>query len=108
MEGYLKKVEEKAKEYLKNLGFDEQTTSLLVNQGIKDLSVQLEKLKSLSSEPEPNLEDIADTSHTIKGLLANLGLQEEGMKFKEIQLLVFEGKEKEEVINALKKLLEEL
>ncbi len=107
MKEYLNMVEQKAKRYLADLGFDEETIELLLQQGIKDLSVQLEKLKSLSNETKPNLEEIADTSHTIKGLLGNLGLQEEGMKFKKIQELVLEGKSKDEVLSYLKFFLKE-
>jgi len=106
MKKYLEYVAEKAREHFKNFGFDEDTIYLLINQGIADLKNNLTRLEEFVKNPPQNLNELADTAHTVKGLLANLGLEEEGMKFKQIQLMVLEGKPREEVLGALKKLLE--
>ena len=76
MKEYLEYVAEKARAHFKNFDFDEDTITLLVNRGIADLKNNLAKLEEFVKVPPADLNGLADTAHTVKGLLANLGLEE--------------------------------
>ena len=101
-------VKSKAEEYFGSLGFDEETVSVLQEQAVLDLKENLDKFKQWLENEQNNLEELATLAHTIKGVLVNMGLEELGAKFKNIQNLIMDNADKETVVTAASTLVTEL
>jgi len=97
------KLIDKVKEYLKSeLGLDEEEVLPLISTARESLREDLRKLeKSLENG---NLEDFAKVAHTVKGVLLNLGLEEEAGFAKELELKARAGENTEVLKEGLLKL----
>ncbi|WP_456395949.1 hypothetical protein [Desulfurobacterium sp.] len=83
------KIKKAALDYLLNMEFDPDTAEMIVNTGVKNLKENIEEL--IRTLNEGDFQKAADAAHTIKGILWNMGLQEEGILFKKVQLALFNG-----------------
>jgi HPt (histidine-containing phosphotransfer) domain-containing protein len=101
-------VKSKAEEYFGSLGFDEETVSALQEQAVLDLQENLDKFKQWIESEQNDLEELATLAHTIKGVLVNMGLDDLGAKFKNIQNLIMDNADKETVVTAASTLVTEL
>ena len=101
-------VKSKAEEYFGSLGFDEETVSALQEQAVLDLQENLDKFKQWIESEQNDLEELATLAHTIKGVLVNMGLDDLGAKFKNIQNLIVDNVDKETVLTAASSLVTEL
>ena len=101
-------VKSKAEEYFGSLGFDEETVSALQEQAVLDLQENLDKFKQWIESEQNDLEELATLAHTIKGVLVNMGLDDLGAKFKNIQNLILNKATREEVLTAASNLVTEL
>ena len=101
-------VKSKAEEYFGSLGFDEETVSALQEQAVLDLQENLDKFKQWIESEQNDLEELATLAHTIKGVLVNMGLDDLGAKFKNIQNLIMDNADKETVLTAASSLVTEL
>jgi len=101
-------VKSKAEEYFTSLGFDEETVSALQEQAVLDLQENLDKFKQWIESEQNDLEELATLAHTIKGVLVNMGLDDLGAKFKNIQNLIMDNADKETVVTAASTLVTEL
>ncbi|WP_457570194.1 hypothetical protein [Desulfurobacterium sp.] len=97
------KVRKAALEYLLNMEFDRDTAEMIANTGVENLKENIEELiKTLN---EGNFQKAADVAHTIKGILWNMGLQEEGSLFKKVQLALLDGAPEDVLKDSLVKAL---
>jgi HPt (histidine-containing phosphotransfer) domain-containing protein len=101
-------VKSKAEEYFTSLGFDEEIVSVLQEQAVLDLQENLDKFKQWIESEQNDLEELATLAHTIKGVLVNMGLDDLGAKFKNIQNLIVDNVDKETLLTAASSLVTEL
>jgi HPt (histidine-containing phosphotransfer) domain-containing protein len=101
-------VRQKAREHFSGFGFDDATITAILEQGIIDLKANIEKLDQWILEKDTSLEDVAILAHTIKGILANMGLEDIGMRFKNIQILVHDGAGEDEIVKLTEQLIRDL
>jgi HPt (histidine-containing phosphotransfer) domain-containing protein len=106
--GFYGFVRKKAMEHFLSFGFDDAAITPILEQGMIDLKNNMQKLEQSISDREISLENVAVLAHTIKGILANMGLEDIGMKFKNIQFMIHEGATEEEVINTAEELMIDL
>ncbi len=100
------KLHKAAVDYLTGIDFDKDTSEMIASTGVENLKENIEGLlKNLNSG---NFQKAADAAHAIKGILWNMGLQEEGMLFKEVQLAVLDNDPEEKVVSCLKKAFESI
>ncbi|SNR72009.1 Hpt domain-containing protein [Desulfurobacterium atlanticum] len=99
-----KRLKDATVSYLKGMDFDDETACMIANTGVDNLKENIEELIKLLNGGE--LQKAADAAHTVKGILWNMGLQEEGMLFKKLQLAILDGKPVEEVVQLLEDALD--
>jgi len=99
-ENYKNKIMESVKAKFGEMGVDDDTIKELVKVSIESLNEELEKIDKLLKSD--NLNDLGFHTHTIKGILLNVGLDEDANSFKEIKHLFEEGKSNEEIIEITK------
>jgi len=98
-----KRLKDATVSYLKGMDFDDDTACMIADTGVDNLKENIEELIKLLNFGE--LQKAADAAHTVKGILWNMGLQEEGKLFKKVQLAILDGKPMEEVVELLKEAL---
>ena len=83
MKKIIRETEAMVYEHLKAFGFQKEQITPLVEQGKKDLQVNLAKLKILLQENTILINEINNVLHALKGLLFNLGNHELAKKLDE-------------------------
>jgi HPt (histidine-containing phosphotransfer) domain-containing protein len=94
-ENYKNKIKASIEEKFASMGVDEDTINELVNVSIDSLEDEVSKIKDILNSD--NLGDLGLHTHTIKGVLLNVGLSDDAHKFQEIKHLFEEGKSEEEI-----------
>ena len=74
---------------------DEETLNMLVEESTKSLEDELAKINDILNSDD--LSELGFHTHTIKGVLLNIGLNEDAERFREIKHLFEEGKSDEEI-----------
>ena len=74
---------------------DEDTINMLIEESTKSLEEELAKINDILNSDD--LSELGFHTHTIKGVLLNIGLDEDANRFKEIKHLFEEGKSDEEI-----------
>jgi len=102
-----KEYENKIRESVANkfgaMGIDEDTINELVMVSVESLNDELSKIEDILNSDD--LSELGLHTHTIKGILLNVGLNEDANSFKEIKHLFEEGKTNEEIKEITKKRL---
>jgi len=94
-ENYKLKIKESVKTKFGEMGIDDDTINELVNVSIESLEEELSQIYQLLEDG--NLQELGFHTHTIKGVLLNVGLDEDANSFKEIKHLFEEGKSNDEI-----------
>ena len=94
-ENYINKIKESVKSKFGAIGIDEDTINELITVSIESLQEEIKKIEDILKNG--NLDEIGFHTHTIKGILLNVGLENDAKKFKEIKHLLEEGKSKDEI-----------
>jgi len=99
-ENYKNRIKDSVTEKFSAMGVDEDTINELIAVSVESLNEELDKIENILNGD--NLEDLGLHTHTIKGVLLNVGLDEDANSFKEIKHLFEEGKTNEEIKNITK------
>ncbi|OMH40608.1 Hpt domain-containing protein [Desulfurobacterium indicum] len=83
------RIKKAALDYLLSMEFDRDTAEMIANTGVENLKENIEEL--IQTLNGGDFQKAADVAHTIKGILWNMGLQEEGSLFKKVQLALLDG-----------------
>jgi HPt (histidine-containing phosphotransfer) domain-containing protein len=94
-ESYQKKIKDSVTEKFGAIGVDEDTINELVSVSIESLNDELSKIDAILNGG--NIKDLGIHTHTIKGILLNVGLEDDANQFKEIKHLFEEGKTEDEI-----------
>jgi len=94
-EDYKNKIRESVVQKFGDMGVDEDTINELVAISIESLQEEITQLQALLDGE--NLDQIGFHTHTIKGVLLNVGLDDDAKKFQEIKHLFEEGKSNDEI-----------
>ena len=94
-ENYKNKIKESVTKKFSEMGVDEETINELVNVSIESLEAELSEIENILITNE--LDELGIHTHTIKGILLNVGLDEDANQFKEIKHLFEEGKTNDEI-----------
>ena len=94
-ENYKTKIRDSVTTKFGAMGIDEATINELVMVSIESLEEELTKINNILNSD--NLGDLGLHTHTIKGVLLNVGLEEDANKFKEIKHLFEDGKSDDEI-----------
>jgi len=100
-ENYKNKIRELVEKKFKEMGVDDDTINELVEVSIESLNDELSKIDAILNSDD--LSELGFHTHTIKGVLLNVGLNEDANSFKEIKHLFEEGKSDEEIKEITKK-----
>ena len=92
-ESYKNKIKESIKTKFSEMGVDEDTINELVNVSIESLESELQAIEKILEGG--NIEDLGFHTHTIKGILLNVGLNDDAENFKEIKHLIGEKSDDE-------------
>ena len=94
-DNYKQKIKESISKKFGELGIDDDSINELIEVSISSLEEELDKIdKILESD---NLSELGFHTHTIKGVLLNVGLNDDANSFKEIKHLVEDGKSIDEI-----------
>jgi HPt (histidine-containing phosphotransfer) domain-containing protein len=94
-DNYKQKIKESISKKFGELGIDDDSINELIEVSISSLEEELDKIdKILESD---NLSELGFHTHTIKGVLLNVGLNDDANSFKEIKHLVEDGKSVDEI-----------
>jgi HPt (histidine-containing phosphotransfer) domain-containing protein len=74
---------------------DEDTINMLIEESTKSLEEEISKVNSIIESDD--LSELGFHTHTIKGILLNIGLNDDAERFREIKHLFEEGKSEEEI-----------
>jgi len=94
-ENYKNKIKQSIVQKFTEMGVDEETINELVNVSIESLESELAAIENILKGDK--LDELGIHTHTIKGVLLNVGLDEDANQFKEIKHLFEEGKSDEEI-----------
>jgi len=94
-ENYINQIQESVKKKFGEMGIDDDTINELVNVSVESLNEELSQIEDILNTD--NLNDLGFHTHTIKGVLLNVGLEDDANTFKEIKHLFEEGKSNEEI-----------
>ena len=94
-ENYKNKIKANVTEKFSAMGVDEETINELVAVSIESLEDELNKVREILDGG--NLDDLGIHTHTIKGVLLNVGIDDDASQFQEIKHLFEEGKSSEEI-----------
>ena len=94
-QNYKNKIIESVKQRFGELGVDDDTINELIDVSIESLNDELSKIDTILNSDD--LSELGLHTHTIKGILLNVGLNEDANNFKEIKHLFEEGKSDEEI-----------
>ncbi len=86
-ENFIEQIKTTAIAHFQNMGFNEETIDTIVSQGFSDLQKKLTEFENELNKNQPDLVYLANIAHTIKGILGNLGLEEQANMFAEIEKL---------------------
>ncbi len=87
-ENYKNKIKESIKTKFSEMGVDDDTINELVNVSIESLEAELQAIEEILNSD--NIDELGFHTHTIKGILLNVGLNEDAENFKEIKHLIGE------------------
>jgi len=102
-DNFMHQIQTLSTSYFQNMGFDQETIDSLIAQGLSDLEKNVARFERELSKDSPNLKHVADVAHTIKGILGNLGLEEQAALFAKIEKLT-QTNQLEEIKTLLKKI----
>ncbi len=106
-EKLMETIKTKALEHFKKLGLEDEDAKELLEEGAD--SIQSKIFLISKTLKEENIEALIKLTHAIKGILLNLGLEEEATEFRKIKQLYEEGKSfkfiKEQTQKSLRKLI---
>jgi len=94
-QNYKNKIIESVKQRFGEMGVDDDTINELIDVSIESLNDELSKIDTILNSDD--LSELGLHTHTIKGILLNVGLNEDANNFKEIKHLFEEGKSDEEI-----------
>ena len=94
-ENYKNKIKESIENKFSAMGVDEESINELIEVSILSLEEELSKIEALLQSDD--ISELGLFTHTIKGILLNVGLDDDAAKFKEIKHLFEEGKSDEEI-----------
>jgi len=92
---YQSKIRESVTKKFGEMGIDEETINELVMVSIESLNEELSQITNILNGDD--LTNLGLHTHTIKGVLLNVGLDEDANQFKEIKHLFEEGKSNDEI-----------
>ena len=92
-ESYKNKIKESIKTKFSEMGVDEDTINELVDVSIESLETELQAIEQILESG--NIYELGFHTHTIKGVLLNVGLNDDAENFKEIKHLIGEKSEDE-------------
>ena len=92
-ESYKNKIKESIKTKFSEMGVDEDTINELVDVSIESLETELQAIEQILDSG--NIDELGFHTHTIKGVLLNVGLNDDAENFKEIKHLIGEKSEDE-------------
>jgi len=87
-ESYKNKIKESIKTKFSEMGVDDDTINELVSVSIESLEAELQAIKKILNSD--NIDELGFHTHTIKGILLNVGLNDDANNFKEIKHLINE------------------
>ena len=85
-ENYKNKIKKSIKTKFSEMGVDDDTINELVNVSIESLEAELQAIEEILNSD--NIDELGFHTHTIKGILLNVGLNEDANNFKEIKHLI--------------------
>ena len=85
-ENYKNKIKNSIQTKFSEMGVDDDTINELVNVSIESLENEINAIKKILESD--NIDDLGFHTHTIKGVLLNVGLNEDAENFKEIKHLI--------------------
>jgi len=92
---YKDKIKKSIQHRFLEMGIDDETINELISVSIDSLTNELEEVyKILQSD---DISELAIHTHTIKGILLNVGLSEDANQFKEIKHLIENGMDISEI-----------
>ena len=96
-ENYKNKIRQSVEKKFGEMGVDEETINELINVSIESLEEELSKIEEILKTED--LSNLGFHTHTIKGILLNVGLEDDANSFKEIKHLFEAGKSNDEIKN---------
>jgi HPt (histidine-containing phosphotransfer) domain-containing protein len=100
-EDYKNKMQQSIRQKFAEMGItDDETLNELIEVSIASVEEELSKIEEILETG--NFDELGFHTHTIKGVLLNVGLDEDADRFKEIKHLIEEGKTKEEILEITK------
>jgi len=98
---YIQKMKDSIKQKFGEMGItDEATIQELIDVSVESLNQELEKIKVILEGN--NIDNLGFHTHTIKGILLNVGLEDDAKQFQEIKHLASAGKTPQEIIEITK------
>jgi len=94
-ENYVNKIKESISKKFSEMGIDEDSINELAEVSIESLKEELVKVNIILNSDD--LSELGFHTHTIKGVLLNIGLNEDAERFKEIKHLFEAGKSNKEI-----------
>jgi len=94
-DSYKNKIKESINNKFSVMGVDEESINELISVSIESLEEELAKVQEVLNSND--ISNLGFYTHTIKGILLNVGLDDDANKFKEIKHLFEEGKTDDEI-----------
>jgi HPt (histidine-containing phosphotransfer) domain-containing protein len=94
-ENYKNRIKESIRKKFEEMGVDEETINELASVSIESLENELSKIEDILKGDD--ISELGFHTHTIKGVLLNVGLNDDAERFREIKHLVEAGKTEEEI-----------
>ena len=94
-ENYINKIKESIKNKFSDMGIDDDSIQELADVSIESLEEELKNVQAILETDD--LTELGFHTHTIKGVLLNIGLNDDAERFKEIKHLFENGKSNEEI-----------
>jgi len=95
-ENYKAKIKNSITAHFNSMGItDEEQINAMIPEAITAITDEIKKIQEILNGDD--LSELGFHTHTLKGVLLNMGLKEDADKFKEIKHLFEEGKTQEEV-----------
>jgi len=94
-DNYKEKIKVEVTKKFSEMGVDEETINELVEVSIESLTDELNQIENILNGDD--LSELGLHTHTVKGVLLNVGLEDDANQFKEIKHLFSEGKTDDEI-----------
>ena len=94
-ENYKNRIKESIRKKFEEMGVDEETINELTLVSIESLENELSKIEDILKGGD--ISELGFHTHTIKGVLLNVGLNDDAEQFREIKHLVEDGKTEEDI-----------